>query len=131
MADDQRPLSGALEGLRPNLGVRLGQILDPEPTRPLFDAPTPFPTFDLPDFEADDSPRRTAENTEAMTEHMAALTAVMREQAALVAEQVALSTETLQTAEQAERRANRIGWISLAVAVASLGTSIGALFAAG
>ncbi|PPF41337.1 hypothetical protein C5B93_01090 [Rathayibacter sp. AY1A2] len=82
-------------------------------------------------YEIDQSPKRTADNTAAMTQHLSALTEVMREQAELVAQQVALSKDTLATAEQAERRANRIGWISLAVAAASLGTSIGALFIVG
>lgn len=138
MANDKSPFNGpiskAFEGLGAGVFDHLGPLAGSAPIRPLAEAlsspPAIMSAIEDFDFEPDDSPQRTAENTEAMTAHLAALTAVMREQAALVAEQVALSKETLRTAEQAEKRANRIGWSSLAIAVISLGTSIAALFIA-
>jgi hypothetical protein len=136
MADDSSPLSGSLNSafadLSASVSKHLGPLTTAKPVDPLSSrGPAIIAAIDAMDFEPDDSPQRTAENTEAMTQHLAALTAVMREQAVLVSQQVELSKETLATAEQAERRANRIGWISLAVAVASLSAAVAALFVAG
>ena len=79
--------------------------------------------IEVPDFEVDDSPQRTAESTEQMAQYVAELVQ-------LTGSSLALTEQSREDNAKLERFTRRISWASLGISIASLAVAIASLIVA-
>lgn len=111
--------------------MRLGIPEERRLTAPELATMPPMIDYDIPVFEPDDSPQRTADATEQMVEVLRDVHTVTADLVRLTNTNLQLTQAQQESARRTERFTRGMTWASLAVAVASLGAAVVAIFTSG
>jgi hypothetical protein len=125
MSDDDSDQHLIPKGFRGIFGKSYMNLFLPEMKMPepvgLLAVPTRLEeTFKIPDFEFDDSPQRTAENTAAMNKHMGDLLRATHDS-------LRLAEASRADSARVERFTRRISWASLWISIGSLTVAVASL----